>query len=106
MEAATNIIQLGTPIQNVVRVRPLLPDEPRDGDLRVVENNRKIVLIEPGKLQGTVSGPPPSSMVQFLFIDKSASGKESTPAHIMRFARPKRPNISLRFSSTTHIVPC
>ena len=57
MEAGTEILKLGTPIQNVVRIRPLLPDEPRDGDLRVVENNRKVVLIEPGKLQGTVIMP-------------------------------------------------
>jgi hypothetical protein len=40
-------------MQHVIRVRPLMPDEPRNGDLRVVDNNRKVVLIEPGKLQGT-----------------------------------------------------
>ena len=53
MEAGTNLKALGTPIQLVVRIRPLLPSEERIGDLRISENQRKIVLIEPNKLQGT-----------------------------------------------------
>eukprot|EP00281_Chroomonas_sp_CCMP1168_P016515 CAMPEP_0206217578 /NCGR_PEP_ID=MMETSP0047_2-20121206/3348_1 /ASSEMBLY_ACC=CAM_ASM_000192 /TAXON_ID=195065 /ORGANISM="Chroomonas mesostigmatica_cf, Strain CCMP1168" /LENGTH=162 /DNA_ID=CAMNT_0053640039 /DNA_START=33 /DNA_END=518 /DNA_ORIENTATION=+ len=68
MEAGTNIVGLGTPIQHVVRVRPLMPDEPRNGDLRVVDNNRKIVLIEPGKLQGTVDD---QYSADFVYIDSN-----------------------------------
>jgi hypothetical protein len=53
MEAGTNLAKLGLPVANVVRIRPLLPDEPRAGEIRVTDNQRKIVLAEPGKLQGT-----------------------------------------------------
>jgi hypothetical protein len=53
MEAGTNLAKLGYPVASVVRVRPLLPDEPRAGEIRVTDNQRKIVLTEPGKLQGT-----------------------------------------------------
>jgi len=53
MEAGTNLARLGLPVGNVVRIRPLLPDEPRAGEIRVTDNQRKIVLAEPGKLQGT-----------------------------------------------------
>ena len=53
MEAGTNLARLGLPVGSVVRIRPLLPDEPRAGEIRVTDNQRKIVLAEPGKLQGT-----------------------------------------------------
>jgi kinesin family protein 11 len=53
MEAGTNLAKLGLPVSNVVRIRPLLPDEPRAGEIRITDNQRKIVLAEPGKLQGT-----------------------------------------------------
>ena len=53
MEAGTNLAKLGFPVSNVVRIRPLLPDEPRAGEIRITDNQRKIVLAEPGKLQGT-----------------------------------------------------
>lgn len=47
MEAGTDLVGLGRPLGNVVRVRPVLPDELRSGDLRVTDNQRKIVVIEP-----------------------------------------------------------
>lgn len=45
-----------------------MPDEPRNGDLRVVDNNRKIVLIEPGKLQGTVDD---QYTADYVYVDSS-----------------------------------
>ena len=48
MEAGTNLAKLGLPVSNVVRIRPLLPDEPRAGEIRITDNQRKIVLAEPG----------------------------------------------------------
>ena len=53
MEAGTNLAKLGLPVGFVVRIRPLLPDEQRAGEIRITDNQRKIILTEPGKLQGT-----------------------------------------------------
>jgi len=66
MEAGTNLISLGQPVANVVRIRPVLPNETRSGDLRVTDGQKKIVLIEPGKLQGT---PEDEYSVDHCFVD-------------------------------------
>lgn len=68
MEAGTDLVGLGRPLGNVVRVRPVLPDELRSGDLRVTDNQRKIVVIEPGKLQGTAED---EFTFDFAYVDNT-----------------------------------